>query len=536
MTLRRRLTLAFAAILLLFGANIAVYSVGDARRQGSMQDLGRAIEDQALLSSIAQDIHDTQRQVTLLSQISAEEGGAGASPDEVAQFRAKLESIGDRIKRLRVTGSPTLADFARVYGELSESWARFYASFGVNQTQAITELAVRAEPLGQELTQNILPKLQAEEKTRVQEASANFAQTARVTKQITAVIVLVTMIVAVAVAWAVSRRLTRGLAQLKDGFDSIGSGNLEHRIPTVSRDEFAQLGSAMNHMAERLAAARNELTEAHEQERQRGEELKAALERLRQAQDQLIVQERLASLGSLTAGIAHEIKNPLNFVTNFADLSVELVGELKGEMPEEVLKNSGDLLADIDSNLKKISEHGKRADGIVRGMLLHSRGQGGERQKVSINSLVAEYVKLAFHGMRAQDRDFNVAIDEQYDASAPEVDVVPQDLSRVILNITNNACFAAYAARQRTGRPTIRVQTLGVDGKVEIRVRDNGNGIPEPARKKIFDPFYTTKPAGQGTGLGLSISHDIIVRQHHGELMVDSKEGEYAEFIVRLPR
>jgi signal transduction histidine kinase len=169
-------------------------------------------------------------------------------------------------------------------------------------------------------------------------------------------------------------------------------------------------------------------------------------------------------------------------------------------------------------------------------MLMHSRGQSGDRQKAQINQLVSEYVKLAYHGMRAQDRDFNIAIEEQYDDSLPEIEVIPQDLSRVILNISNNACYAAYAARERTRYPVIRVQTACVDGKVEIRIRDNGDGIPEAVRKKVFDPFYTTKPTGQGTGLGLSISYDIVVRQHGGELVVESREGEFAEFIIRLPK
>ena len=285
-----------------------------------------------------------------------------------------------------------------------------------------------------------------------------------------------------------------------------------------------------------LARALSQRTAAREHERQLGQELNATREELKKARNQLLLQERLASLGSLTAGIAHEIKNPLNFVTNFTDLSADLVQELREALPPAALEQAGEVISDLESNLKKIKEHGRRADGIVNGMLMHSRGQSGDRQKVQINNLVSDYVKLAYQGMRALDRNFNVTIDERYDDSLPEISIFPQDLSRVILNIGNNACYAAYAARERTRNPLIRVQTGSGDGKVEIRIRDNGDGIPEAVRRKVFDPFYTTKPAGQGTGLGLSISYDIVVRQHGGQLAVDSKEGEYAEFIVRLPQ
>jgi signal transduction histidine kinase len=278
--------------------------------------------------------------------------------------------------------------------------------------------------------------------------------------------------------------------------------------------------------------------------------LNDTLDRLKSTQEQLVIQEKLASLGALTAGIAHEIKNPLNFVNNFADLSVELAGELREsiEAQKERLAPADfdtlmELTADLVVNAKKINEHGRRADSIVRGMLLHSRGHSGERQQTDVNALLEEYVNLSYHGMRAQDSSFNITIERNYDPAAGQILAVPQDLSRVFLNIVNNACYATQDRKVRMERagktayaPTLTVRTKDLGDRVEIRIRDNGDGIPAEIRDRIFNPFFTTKPTGQGTGLGLSISHDIVVQQHDGELEVDSKPGEYTEFVLRLPR
>jgi signal transduction histidine kinase len=281
-------------------------------------------------------------------------------------------------------------------------------------------------------------------------------------------------------------------------------------------------------------------------ERQKTEELERTLSQLKATQDQLVVQEKLASLGALTAGIAHEIKNPLNFVTNFAALSVDLVQELRGDlnrvaekMEHTTRENCEMILADLEQNVAKIAEHGRRADSIVRGMLLHSRGQKGERQPTDINALVAEYVNLAYHGLRAQDSSFNITLTTDYDKSLGKIDVVPQDLSRVILNIANNACYAANQKKKAAGAgfaPTLTVWTKDQGDHVEIRIRDNGTGVPASVRDKLFQPFFTTKPTGQGTGLGLSISRDIIVQGHQGELLLDSEEGQFTEFTIRLPK
>lgn len=275
-------------------------------------------------------------------------------------------------------------------------------------------------------------------------------------------------------------------------------------------------------------------------------ELEATLEKLRQTQSRMIIQEKMASLGVLTAGIAHEIKNPLNFVNNFAELTVELVGEARALLEKHGDKLAGsdgemlfELFNDISQNAVRIREHGRRADGIVQSMLLHSRGKSDQRRPADLNALVTEFVKLAYHGMRARDAAFRVKIEMKLDDSAPLVPVVSQDISRVILNLVNNACYAAHERKRAEGEsftPEVLVQTVNRKQDVELRVRDNGAGIPKELRESVFTPFFTTKPAGEGTGLGLSICYDIVVAEHSGQLTVDSVLGSYTEFRVSLPK
>jgi signal transduction histidine kinase len=245
--------------------------------------------------------------------------------------------------------------------------------------------------------------------------------------------------------------------------------------------------------------------------------------------NELVVREKLSSLGALTAGVAHELKNPLNFVLNFAELSAELASELRAKLDRPDL---AEMAADLEQNVLKIKEHGARADSVIRSMLLHSRGSGGEHRPTDINRMVAEYVNLAYHGMRAENPTLQVRIEADYDPEVGSVDAVPQDISRVFLNLATNAF---YAMRDRPGA-TLRVSTRDLGDRVEVRLRDNGPGIAHEIQARIFDPFFTTKPAGEGTGLGLSLSHDIVTAEHKGEIRVESEPGEGAEFIVTLPR
>ena len=255
----------------------------------------------------------------------------------------------------------------------------------------------------------------------------------------------------------------------------------------------------------------------------------------------------MASLGQLTAGIAHEIKNPLNFVNNFAGLSVELLDELKETAAPALAALDDDKRAEIDEvvgmltgNLEKIAEHGRRADGIVKSMLEHSRGASGERREVDLNGLVEEALNLAYHGARAQDQNFNITLERDLDPAIAPIELAPQEITRVLLNLFGNGFYAANKRRRDGGgtdfRPVLKVTTHDLGEAVEIRVRDNGTGIPPEIRDKLFQPFFTTKPTGEGTGLGLSISWDIVTQQHGGTIAVDSRVGEFTEFTIRLPR
>jgi signal transduction histidine kinase len=273
----------------------------------------------------------------------------------------------------------------------------------------------------------------------------------------------------------------------------------------------------------------------------------AAYRDLKAAQSSLIQAQKMAALGQLTAGIAHEIKNPLNFVNNFAGLSVELLDELKGTAAPAIEALDEDKRAEIDEtiemltgNLEKIAEHGQRADNIVKSMLEHSRGVTSERRKVDLNNLVEEALNLAYHGARAQDQNFNITLERDYDRDLDEIELVPQEVNRVFINLIGNGFYAA-TKRQRDNdgpdfRPTLTVATRDLGGAVEVRIRDNGIGIPSEIKDKLFQPFFTTKPTGEGTGLGLSISYDIVTQQHGGTIEVDSQVGEFTEFTVRLPR
>ena len=282
-----------------------------------------------------------------------------------------------------------------------------------------------------------------------------------------------------------------------------------------------------------------------EEVKARTAELSESLEDLRTAQDRLVQTEKLASLGQLTAGIAHEIKNPLNFVNNFSGLSVELVEELEEGLKSVALDDNrraefGELTETLRGNLQKVVQHGKRADAIVKNMLLHSRQGSGEHRPVDLNALVEESLNLAYHGARAEKQGFNIALERSFDPGAGEVDLFPQEITRVLLNLISNGF---YAATKRKGEadggdyaPTLAAATKNLGNSVEIRIRDNGTGIPPEVKEKLFNPFFTTKPAGEGTGLGLSISHDIIVKQHGGSIEVDTKPGEFTEFRIVLPR
>ena len=298
------------------------------------------------------------------------------------------------------------------------------------------------------------------------------------------------------------------------------------RLQRRSNEQLRELNDAVTQQKQELQAQRDQLD--------------ASLTGLRVAQTQLIQSEKMASLGELTAGIAHEIQNPLNFVNNFSEVSAELMEELAEEQARPARDNEleAELLSDVRQNLVKIQHHGQRAAGIVRGMLEHSRTSTGERQPANLNKLAEEYLRLAYQGLRAKDKTFQAELHTDFDPALPRVPVVATDLGRVLLNLLNNAFYAVHQRQQQGAAgyaPRVTLQTRRVGAQVEIRVGDNGTGMPDEVRAKIFQPFFTTKPTGEGTGLGLSLSYDIITKGHGGTLAVESEPGQGTEFLITLP-
>ena len=357
-------------------------------------------------------------------------------------------------------------------------------------------------------------------------------------------------------------RLLVRLRHLSDVMRRMSRGELEAKLDIAGNDEVADMAGALEVFRQHaVEVQRLNLVERLAGEvQEKNAELESTLDELRRTQERVITQEKLASLGALTAGVAHEIRNPLNFVNNFAALSVELIDELREELGLNGENTNGDaaeaagplaaadddelgeivdeILGDLQLNISKVKEHGDRANRIVDGMLAHSRDEAGQIESINVNLLVEEYTKLAYHGMRGTDATFNVTINRELDPEAGRVQGIARDLSRVILNIVTNACQATQSRGQKEGQgysPQLFVGTEGRPDSVCVKIRDNGTGIPESVVRKIFDPFFTTKSGTQGTGLGLSISHEIV-REHNGQLLVDSEEGQFTEFSIVLPR
>jgi two-component system NtrC family sensor kinase len=339
-----------------------------------------------------------------------------------------------------------------------------------------------------------------------------------------------------------ARNISIPVLALRDAARRVGEGDLNQKIKRIHRDEIGQLEKAFNKMIDDLDKTTNDLNEKNLVLSATNDTLNDTLSELKKTHAQLVQSEKMASLGELTAGIAHEIQNPLNFVNNFSEVSIELIDEVLEERAKDATERDAtlesELLDDISKNLEKINHHGKRADAIVKGMLMHSRTSTGVKEPTAINALCDEYLRLSYHGLRAKDKTFNATIKTDFEPSIESIDAISQDLGRVILNLLTNAFYAVNEKKQQNPsgyEPTVSVTTKKIGDKIEIRVADNGNGVPKKVLDKIFQPFFTTKPTGQGTGLGLSLSYDIIKQGHSGELIVETKEGEGTEFIIRLP-
>ena len=342
-----------------------------------------------------------------------------------------------------------------------------------------------------------------------------------------------------------ARKISIPLLALRDAAHRVGEGDLTQKVKKITNDEIGELGKAFNNMVDDLLKARKELRENNQELSATNARLNSALLELKSTQAQLIQSEKMASLGELTAGIAHEIQNPLNFVNNFSEVNRELLEELKAERlkpkAERNEHTADEILNDINSNEEKINHHGKRADDIVKGMLQHSRSSTGVKEPTDINALADEYLRLAYHGLKAKDKSFNAKIETDFDETVGKTNIIPQDIGRVLLNLLNNAFYACTERRSdstasagQSYEPVVSISTKKTGDKIEIKVSDNGNGIPQKIVDKIFQPFFTTKPTGQGTGLGLSLSYDIV-KTHGGEIRAKSDEGKGSTFTIELP-
>jgi signal transduction histidine kinase len=359
---------------------------------------------------------------------------------------------------------------------------------------------------------------------------------------------MVTLAVALGLTALIVRSITVPLKRLEGSMAAITRGELDVQIPRASAHEIGAmtrtLGMLRDSLIERDHLER-ERRRADSEIRSARDAAEAALRDLKAAQANLIQAEKMASLGQLTAGIAHEIKNPLNFVNNFSAISAELTYELQealrgADLDGKQRAEIGEITDTLRGNLDKIVQHGKRADAIVKNMLLHSRHGSGEHRPVDINAVVEESLNLAYHGARAEKQGFNIALQRSFDPAAGEVDLFPQEITRVLLNLMSNGFYAAAKRKAEVKgggyEPTLAVATKNLGDSIEIRIRDNGTGVSPEVKEKMFDPFFTTKPAGEGTGLGLSLSYDIIVKQHGGSIEVETEPGEYTEFRIILPR
>lgn len=361
------------------------------------------------------------------------------------------------------------------------------------------------------------------------------------------ILAIASVVLAFLIAWLfVGKHILKRLEELSTKMRTMATGDLDEEVVVKGKDEIAEMAEALEVFRKNSLEAQrlNLVEELAEEVVSKNQELEKVLDELQKAQNQIVMREKLAALGELTAGVAHEIKNPLNFVKNFSEASLELIVELEEateiEDHEELIEEIKDLTSIIKENLEKIVSHGSRADRIVHDMLSMGRGEG-QAQKVPINQLVDEHAKLAYHSSRATTEGFNVHIVSEFDPNVGEVVVIPMDMGRVILNIVTNACYATHKKRVQLEaddnadyHPELKIKTLRVDNMIQIIIRDNGDGIPDEIREKIFNPFFTTKPTDEGTGLGLAMSNDIV-REHGGTLSVNSQVGKFTEFIIEIP-
>jgi signal transduction histidine kinase len=520
LTIRTRLAVLSSALLLVFAATTGylTHTLADEAAATARAADMLALADQASSARIAFGELRYWNTDLAVSQLTLSEQKATAAREQMERDLNQLAvQKPERIARVRTE----LGEYEEFAGKAVEAYTNDQRIIGNSLlAQARQHSVILDELLGSIVSEVTADAIMARDRI-VREAAA--------ATRIAYAFFLAAVAAGSLLTFLVLRSISVPLRALVEAMNGLIAGRVAVDIPPAGPDEIGA-------MARILALFRDTLYE-----------LRETLDRLRAAQATLVHTEKMASLGQLTAGIAHEIKNPLNFVNNFADLSVELLGEVKVATAPAVAALDSDERAEVDEtiemltdNLEKIAQHGRRADSIVKSMLLHSRGGSTERQSTDINALVEEAMNLAYHGARAQYQDFHITQERDFDEGIAPIELVPQEITRVFLNLLSNGFYAANKRRQQTEdlcyRPVLKVSTHELGSEVEIKMHDNGIGIEPELRDKLFTPFFTTKPAGEGTGLGLSISYDIVVQQHGGTITVDSRINEFTEFTIRLPR
>ena len=481
-----------------------------------------------------------------------------SDPAAIEPFRERFEAAIGQVERklaaLEETELP--GDAALIFARLFELGTGAQSGFDLLErqlrlAQTQQELLAQNRDISIELLSGV-DVVVSRSQSSAAEATRASSQAILTGQTLLLVITGVSIVGAVLIAWLfVGRLLLRRLERLSDWMRRMAAGDLEAQVEIGGRDEVADMAAALEVFRRHaLEVQRLNLVEKLAEDLQdKNDELESVLIQLRRAQDQVIMQEKLAALGELTAGVAHEIRNPLNFVNNFSEVSVEMVAELLEVIDEDGTTLSDaqrsliqDISDDLSGNLQRIHQHGERANRIVHDMLMLGRG-AGERQPTNINNLLSEHANLAYHSARATDPDFQLAIREEFDPDMGEVEIIPQEIARVFLNMVGNACHATDEKRRNAVGsdknaepyiPSLLLSTRRGDDSAEISIRDNGNGIPPDIADRIFNPFFTTKPPDQGTGLGLSICNDIV-RGHGGNIRVRSEPGQYTEMSIELP-
>ncbi len=490
-----------------------------------------------------------QQDITIVDQVLARLAVLTDRP-RIEPLEEQYESAATSIERA-LSAIDETATSGRLKSLFGEMLAKSRAAFDLRRREV--DVRDRQQGLLEE-NQNLalglgedVENLVEDSLSRADVATLASSQAIRTGRTLLLILNVVSIAGAVFIAWLfVGRLLVRRFQALSSSMREMADGNLEAEIGIGGNDEVADMAAALEVFRRHaLEVQRLNLVEKLADElKEKNDQLEVVLADLQKAQDQIVMREKLAALGELTAGVAHEIKNPLNFVKNFSEVSSELLEEVEeimkenedGSLTEDQREEIAEIFEDLGGNLKLIQGHGERANRIVTDMLKMGRG-AAQREAADINRLVDEHVALAYHSARATDSNFNVTIDKDYDPDLGTLEVVPQDVGRVFLNLVSNACYATDEKRRNTDdesyEPTLTVTTRKMDDGVEVRIRDNGSGIPRDLVDKIFNPFFTTKPTDQGTGLGLALSADIV-REHGGMIRVDTEAGEYTEMIVEL--